>query len=321
MNLAAQRYLEAIESRFAGAYRAAIEDLLLATATRDGHAADWARKRLERTVTEAMGVGEVLGALVVLQAAAGVKIDEGGAKLRAELRSFVAFRDTDPAYALPRVSLSEAVGDMVARVPVTLRDAAERTANAISRLYGEGRVIAFAKAAEQAVTERAQAVIIQAMREGMSENDAVARIRREVDRVRIETAPWTDAYTQTAFRTNVNTAVTAGRFRQAQDPTIRAVAPCFQFSAVGDSDTRDNHRAADGIILKVGNPEWNRIAPPLGFNCRCTVALVTTPMLRRMGRIDANGNIREDVVPNDAFPDPGFRHDGRPDLFIVSGTT
>lgn len=316
MTLSVQRYAEAIESRYVGAYRSAIEDMLVAIATRDYAALAWSRDRLERVITETMGVGEVLGALVVLQRAAGVRLDESLA-LRADTVAMLRFRESEPSTVLPRVTLSEAVQDMVERTPVTLRHAAERTARTISRLYGEGRVVAFARAAERAVTERAQALIIDAMREGIPEGEAVARIRQGVDKVRAESQPWSDAYTQMAFRTNVNTAVTAGRFRQAQDPDVRAVVPCFQFSAVGDVDTRDNHQAADGLVLRVDNPAWNRIAPPLGFNCRCSVGMLTLPQLRRMGRISASGEIVESAVPRDAFPDPGFRHTGRPDLFMV----
>ncbi len=36
-----------------------------------------------------------------------------------------------------------------------------------------------------------------------------------------------------------------------------------------------------------------------------------------MGRVTSTGSIREDRVPASAHPDRGFRHGGRPDLFIV----
>tara|TARA_R110002020_G_scaffold119609_2_gene272867 strand:- start:1739 stop:2179 length:441 start_codon:yes stop_codon:yes gene_type:complete len=141
-----------------------------------------------------------------------------------------------------------------------------------------------------------------------------------VEQVRIKTAAWSEGYARMAFRTNVNTAVTAGRFRQSQDPDIKKVIPCFRFDAVGDDDTRDNHLEADGLIFRVDNTVWNKIAPPLGYNCRCTVSNVSIASLRRMGRVNSNGDILEDRLPSVAKPDDGFRHGGRPDLFMVGAS-
>jgi SPP1 gp7 family putative phage head morphogenesis protein len=178
-------------------------------------------------------------------------------------------------------------------------------------------VVAFARSAEAAVTERVQSLITQAIREGIPEVNAATRIVKDVDLVRKRTAAWSESYARMSFRTNVNTAVTAGRFRQAQDPDVKALVPCMQFDAVDDGDVRDNHHAGDGIILKVDNPAWNKVAPPLGYNCRCQVNLITVPMLRRMGRINPDGSVREDRVPSGWRPDAKFRHGGRPDLMMV----
>jgi hypothetical protein len=304
------RFAEAIEARHLGAYRAAVEDLLVATAAQPD-ARPWALERLERVIADVLGLGEVLGARSILRDVAGAMVDDGTA-MRAELGSLIAFRDTEPPVQV--ATLSDAVRDMIARTPVTLRPAAERVGARIAQVYSQQHAIAFTRSADQAVTERVQALIAQALQEGTPEREAVQGIRLEVDRIRKETQPWTDAYTQTAFRTNVNSAVTAGRFRQANDPAVAAMAPCLQFQSALTSTTRHNHAAADGIVMLSTNPQWNRIAPPLGFNCLCSVNIVTVPMLRRMGRLTPSGAIIEDTVPPGAFPDPGFRHEGRPDI-------
>lgn len=318
MNLEVARFLEDVEGRYAGRYRDAVQSLLIATARQSKPAAADARAQMQAVVTETMGIGEVLGATILLRQAAGVYVAEG-AVLRADVGRMVAFREASSQTLLPHVTFDESLQDMIDRTPVTLRSAAERTAQRISELYGEGRVIAFARSAEQAVTERAQALIAQAIREGLPEAEAGSLLRLGVDEIRTRTEAWTDSYSRMAFRTNVNTAVTAGRFRQAQDQDVRQVIPCFRFDAVGDGDTRDNHEAANGRIWRVTNHVWNRLAPPLGFNCRCQVSLVSMPELRRLGRVGRNGSILEDSVPPGAFPDPGFRHGGRPDLFITAG--
>jgi SPP1 gp7 family putative phage head morphogenesis protein len=330
MRLDADRFLEDLTGRYAKSYAKAIDELLVAVATGDKVGRVAARKRLEPIITETMGVAEVLGASLVLQQAAGVVSDDRQRQNMASdlplANEWWSWRDREPLdrFAhfktqdiLPRVTLAEAVEDMIDRTPVTIRRAAERTAQRISELYSEGRVTAFAYSAEQAVTVRVQGLIREALAEGIAESKAGRLIVRSVDAVRMKTQAWSEGYARMAFRTNVNTAVTAGRFRQVQDPDIREVLPCFRYDSVGDADTRDNHDAGDGMILKVNNPAWNRVAPPNGYNCRCQVSLVTLPMLRRMGRVSPSGAIREDRVPSGLFPDPGFRHGGRPDLMMV----
>jgi len=175
-------------------------------------------------------------------------------------------------------------------------------------------VLAFAKSAEAAVTKKAQEVLTETFKLGLGENEAAKALRSSVAAVSKRTGPWSEAYSRLAFRNNVNTAVTAGRFRAAQDPISKTIAPAFIFDAVGDRDTRDNHNAADGLVFDVDAVEWNKLAPPLGHNCRCSIRLMSRPMLRRMQRLEADGTVINSKLPHDARPDPGFRHGGRPDL-------
>jgi SPP1 gp7 family putative phage head morphogenesis protein len=317
MNLDAARFLESLTLRHAKPYFGAVQDLFVTFIrnNRTGHAD--ARNRLAEVVTETMGVAEVLGASLMLRTAADLMARE---KFSRDCRELLAFADAPTQSILPRVTLTEAVEDMVARTPATIRRAAERTASRIAELYGEGRVVAFARAAEAAVTRRAQKLIAEALREGIPEGEAGRRLRMGADEIRKRSRPWSEGYAQMAFRTNVNTAVTAGRFRQAQDPDIREVVPAFRFDAVGDADTRPNHEAADGVVLDVTDPQWARIAPPLGYNCRCQVSFVSRPELAAAGRLNPDGSVKKQRVPAAARPDPGFRHTGRPDLFMVQHT-
>lgn len=302
MNLDASRFLEDLTARRAAPYARAIRELLDATLLGDRPRARAAREELGDVIRETMAAAEVLGALSILRE---VQYASRG----------LPFAATQTV--LPRVTMSEALEDMVERAPVTLKDAAQRTALRIAQLYSEGRVTAFARAAEDEVTEKAQEIIAKAIRDGVPEVDGARRLMRSVKDVTYNGAEWSESYARMVMRTNVNTAVTAGRFRQADDPDVRAVTPALRFDAVGDGDTRDNHQAADGLIMRSDNPEWRKIAPPLGYNCRCQVSLVSVPMLRRMNRIGPDGAVIEGRVPPDAHPDPGFRHGGRPDLLIA----
>lgn len=291
------QFLTSTSSRFARHYFAAVHDLFVAKVRGNRPAARDARLALSRAMAETMGAAELLGARITLAAASR--------------RANFAAEQT----IIPNVTLQEAIDDFVERAPVTVRNAAERTAQRISELYSEDRVAAFVRSAEDSVTRQAQAFVSSALKSGIGEGEAGRALSMSVDKVRELSEPWSEGYSRMVFRTNANTAVTAGRFRAAQDQDVKTVVPAFRFDAVGDVDTRDNHDAADGLILSVDNPQWGRIAPPLGYNCRCQISHVTALELEAMGKLEG-GRVIEDRIPAGVFPDEGFRHGGRPDLFV-----
>jgi SPP1 gp7 family putative phage head morphogenesis protein len=304
----AEKVLADVTGRYARLHFEAVADLYVALVTGNRPAAFDACRALERAVTETMGAGEVLGAAITLRAAAR-ELAAGQFARR------MHFADEPTQLVLPRVTLSEALDDLVTRAPVTLQRAADRTAQRIAELYGQGRVLAFARAAEATVTAEAQRFLAQSFREGLGETEAGRGLAMAVDAVRRRTEAWSEAYARMVFRTTINTSVTAGRFRQAQDPDVKVAVPAFRFSTMEDVDVRPNHAAADGVVLSVDSQEWRRIAPPLGYNCRCQVHHVGRHELAAEGRLDANGRVVDDKVPAAAHPDEGFRHGGRPDLF------
>ncbi len=314
------KFLERTTDGQARLHQAAVEDLFTGYVTNDRLLMQSARRELERVTTEAVAIAELVGASTVLQDVAGAVDDLTGVELfrgvdRWTHRHLQRFAAEPTNTILPRVTFEEAVQDFVDRTPTTIRRAAERTAQRISELYGEKRVVAFARAAEASVTRAAQDFITDALRTGIGEGEAGARLAMRANEVRKRSKAWTESYARMAFRTNVNTAVTAGRFRQANDSDVKAVAPAFIFRTVGDVDVRPNHAAMDGVILRVDNTAWRRLASPLGYNCRCGVDLLNVAQLRRMGRL-RKGRVVESRIPAAAGPDAGFRHGGRPDLLF-----
>lgn len=302
------RILESTGARYARNYFAAIHEMFVAKVRDDRATVLAARADLAETMRETLGTAEILGARMAL-AAAG----RAGAKMRRGVATHQFAEQT----LVPNVTFAEALEDFVTRAPVTLQNAAERTAQRIAELYSTDRVVAFARSAEETVTREAQAFIARAFRTGLGENRVGAQLAATVNEIREQSAAWSEGYARMVFRTNVNTAVTAGRFRQTRDPDVRAVVPAFRFDAVGDGDTRDNHGAADGMILRVDHPAWGKIAPPLGYNCRCQVVHVSALELDALGKLRDDGTVIDDTVPAGAFPDDGFRHSGRPDLFLT----
>ena len=324
-NLDADRFLEDMSGRYAAPYADAIGAMVVAMTRGNKHALSDARKRLERVTSETMALGEIFGASLLMRDASTAYVEEG-VELARDRAGLLTFAATETKLA--GVTFDEAVADMLARTPLTLRRAAERTAQRVAQLYSEGKVVAFARSAEQSVTKRVQSLIAEALREGsiatpgggvLVGDGSIGRgISMAVDEIREKTDAWTDAYSRMVFRTNMNTATSAGRFRQAQDPDIKEVLPAFRYDAVGDSDTRPEHAALDGLILSVDNEAWNWLAPPIDYNCRCEAVQMSLPQLRRMGRIGADDKVIQDRPPKNLKISTTFRHGPRPDLFIVA---
>lgn len=126
-------------------------------------------------------------------------------------------------------------------------------------------------------------------------------------------SPASSAYLETVYRTNIQTAYGAGRFRQITDPDVISVRRFVQYRTAGDNRVRENHRALDGVIFESSSGEWHRIAPPCGFNCRCSVVTLSDAQLKReltggTGRFATSvDNIQEllaDGPDSDSFAGP-----------------
>lgn len=86
---------------------------------------------------------------------------------------------------------------------------------------------------------------------------------------------------KTIFRANVDTAYSAGQYRQ--DLASVDTHPYWQYSAVRDSRTRPSHAALDGRVFRWDDPIWQYIYPPNGWGCRCMVVALSAKDLERRG--------------------------------------
>ena len=115
---------------------------------------------------------------------------------------------------------------------------------------------------------------------------------------------------ETIFRTNVQGAYAAGRFKQMSDPEVLRARPYWQFDALIDLNTSPICRSLNGTVRPASDPWWDTRYPPLHFNCRSGVRSLT----RRQA---AEKGVTEDPPPTAAAP--GFANkpsldDFTPDL-------
>jgi len=83
------------------------------------------------------------------------------------------------------------------------------------------------------------------------------------------------------FRTNVQSAYMAGRYRQMK--RVSKSRPYWQLVAVRDRRTRQTHLAVDGLVFPHDHPFWQTWYPPNGFACRCVVITLSERQVKARG--------------------------------------
>ena len=169
--------------------------------------------------------------------------------------------------------------------------------------------------ARRSIQDRVDQLVSKQLREGATEFNATKALS--------ESQGWTRGYSTTVYRTNVANAYAAGEWSAYTQPEIKRLFPALIYDATMDGDTRPNHGAANGLIAAVDDPIWERLAPPLGWNCRCSVVSLSAPKLRRMGLLDAEGRVTPripaGVMDGRAHMDEGFFRRARPDRTVYGG--
>ncbi len=252
-----------------------------------------AQARAERTLTRrlanVMATADLLGRrrlLLEVEALTGAKF---------------AVRDVP---FLPAVPFDEAIQEILKRRPALV------SGWEAARDAYQGGAFALARAATVQVAARVQKTLVRSLREGTPARQAVDEIAAAVGQAG---DPAVSAYADTVFRTLTASAYAAGRHQQSQDPAVKAVAPALRYVATRDPDVRDNHLAAHNFVAHSDDEAWERISPPNGFQCRCSIELVPFAEARRAGVVSPLGTPIPQSVPAGAGADVGFRRAGRPD--------
>lgn len=212
---------------------------------------------------------------------------------------------------VPAVAFQEAIEDLRSRDPIGSREL-EFAGLEVERIYGGvedpqgGFFYPHGFAAAKAVDEEMAARVRDRLVAGMAKGTPTSEIAQELS----DEWDWPVSYSATVVRTTINTASTAGRFREAERVArTTGFAVGFTYSAVVDSNVRrgrpqdngENHLALDGLTARQDDPIWRKFSPPGGFACRCALLVTFDDVPEGFVKIPAGA----------AFA-PGFG--GRPDL-------
>ena len=196
-------------------------------------------------------------------------------------RRTALFAEGQQQPVIPTVTYEMAVQDLISR-PV-YGDKLKLGWMEAQKLYTGEHAFALAKTTDAILTKKIQELIVKSMEEGEDMIDASQAVA--------ELGDFTEAYAETIYRTNLTQSYVSGRFEEANDPEIAEVIGGMMFSALLDPVTRPNHRAAEGLIAGTNDPIWNKLKPPLGFNCRCTVVMMDKFTLDEYGLISPGGEV------------------------------
>lgn len=297
----AQEELEALLYHATPQYRAAINRLAGSYLSNDPMEHQRALDSLRGLLTRTMILGDLLGRRRLLLE---LNRREAARTAIAPMQTMQTFAAGEPTTTptIPHVPFEEAIDDLLTREPVLAQNYQQ-----VQQVY-ERHGFALARSTDLVTTRRVQKVIADYMREGKEP----PRTLDELKAAGFE--DFAPSYAETVYRTNLNTAYTDGRMRQAEDPDFRAVIGAFEFVTAGDGDVRDNHAAADGLIAATDDPIWQTFAPPAGYRCRCALRAVDRDELESLGLVNkATGQIiqRRPANFSNAFPDPGWVGSGR----------
>lgn len=213
---------------------------------------------------------------------------------------------------MPRgLTFEEALEYLRRKVPMTIEQ--------YKRLQEEARKQAFTVSD----TTRLDLVqdILDELKRSMAEGGTLQEFQKVI-RERMDTKGWTGPTPyrlETIFRTNMQSAYQAGRYKQMTDPEVVEARPYWMYVAVKDGATRASHRALDGIVRRYDDPFWDEWYPPNGFNCRCKVISLSAEAAKRRGVQIQTGDLPR-VIDQETGeilqmrPDKGFEHNvGRSD--------
>ena len=133
------------------------------------------------------------------------------------------------------------------------------------------------------VTGLAKHDLVQLVSDGIEEalknGETLPRFKERI-MAAIQTQGWHDYRIENIFRTNLQTAYAAGRYKKMQ--AVKASRPYWQYMAVMDKRVRPSHAMLHGKVYPADHEFWASNYPPNGFRCRCCARTLSEHQVKKM---------------------------------------
>lgn len=134
------------------------------------------------------------------------------------------------------------------------------------------------------VTGLAKQDLVQLVSDGIEEalknGETLADFKKRIAAA-IQAQGWHDYRVENIFRTNMQTAYSAGRYKKMQ--AVKASRPYWQYIAVMDKRVRPSHAILHEKVYPADHEFWATNYPPNGFRCRCGVRTLSARQVEKKG--------------------------------------
>ena len=145
-------------------------------------------------------------------------------------------------------------------------------------------------------------LVADGIRKALEEGETLKDFKERIAAA-IEAQGWHAARVENIFRSNMQTAYMAGRWKKMQ--AVRASRPYWQYIAVMDRRVRPSHAILHGKVYPADHEFWASNYPPNGFRCRCTVRTLSERQVKAQG-LTVEREMPRDGVWTD--PKTGMEH-------------
>lgn len=125
-------------------------------------------------------------------------------------------------------------------------------------------------------------LVSDGIEEALKDGETLADFKKRIVAA-IQAQGWHDYRVENIFRTNMQTAYSAGRYKKMQ--AVKASRPYWQYIAVMDRRVRPSHAILHKKVYPADHEFWASNYPPNGFRCRCGVRTLSEREVKAQGLI------------------------------------
>jgi SPP1 gp7 family putative phage head morphogenesis protein len=179
---------------------------------------------------------------------------------------------------------------------VNLNSVTRRIYDGLTKKYQQ-QAFTVAHVTDTRIIEQIQKALKDTVASGGTQQDFARELKKLTTDASIEElSNW---HIENVFRTNVQNSYMTGRFEQMRQPDVMDALPVWEYFAVMDDRTRENHAAMNGFQAAADDPVWSIWYPPAGFNCRCSVFPLLESEANKVAFISGVSRLPD-------YPDEGF---------------